>query len=244
VTDLAAIARRDKYLFVVFFLAVDYDGLMAKLPTGDGSMALWKSTGFFDKDLRPKRAWAHYCQAWLGRNAAPDTASSPQPRATSRSQEQTDAQSALGFNVAADLFVAPAGAISLVRDGNEPGRMRWKYTYQPGEFSWAVKDLPAGSAAGTGGFAFDLKMDRPEPLLIQVEETSGEAFYTMLQPKKNWTHYELPWSKFQLDPEKRRNGQLDRNQIKRIMLADGAAADRGLTGSRVVEVSRLHYLGR
>jgi hypothetical protein len=55
--ELFAISRRDRYAFVVWFLAIDYDRLYAKLPTGSDAMKLWRNIGFLDGDLRPKPAW-------------------------------------------------------------------------------------------------------------------------------------------------------------------------------------------
>jgi hypothetical protein len=58
VDDLFKTARRDHYLFVVWYLAIDYDKLYAKMPAGSDAMKLWKNIGFFDCNLHPKPAWA------------------------------------------------------------------------------------------------------------------------------------------------------------------------------------------
>lgn len=50
-------ARKDHYLFVVWFLAIDYDKLYAKMPTGSDAMKLWRNIGLIDGDLHPKPAW-------------------------------------------------------------------------------------------------------------------------------------------------------------------------------------------
>ena len=55
--ELFEIARRDRYAFVTWFLAIDYDRLYAKLPPGSDAMKLWRNIGFFDGDQRPKPAW-------------------------------------------------------------------------------------------------------------------------------------------------------------------------------------------
>ena len=55
--ELFEIARRDRYAFVVWFLAIDYDKLYAKLPAGSDAMKLWRNIGFLDGELRPKPAW-------------------------------------------------------------------------------------------------------------------------------------------------------------------------------------------
>jgi hypothetical protein len=71
VADLATFARRDHYLFVVFFLAVDCDALIEKLPSENETAKLWEHTGFFHKNLKEKPAWASYQRAWLGRESSP-----------------------------------------------------------------------------------------------------------------------------------------------------------------------------
>jgi len=60
VRDLFATARGDRYAFAVWFLAVDYDRLYAKMPPGSDAMKLWLNIGLFDGDLRPKPAWAEW----------------------------------------------------------------------------------------------------------------------------------------------------------------------------------------
>lgn len=58
VRELFATARRDHYAFVVWFLAIDYDKLYAKLPPGSDAMKLWRNIGLLDGDGRPKPGWA------------------------------------------------------------------------------------------------------------------------------------------------------------------------------------------
>jgi hypothetical protein len=57
VRDLFAIAQRDRYAFVVYFLAIDYDRLYAKLPAGSELDLLWRNIGLIDGDVHPKPAW-------------------------------------------------------------------------------------------------------------------------------------------------------------------------------------------
>ncbi len=56
VRDLVRIARRDRYLFVVWFITVDYERLMEKLPGAEEWMWIWAYTGLFDSSLKPKPA--------------------------------------------------------------------------------------------------------------------------------------------------------------------------------------------
>jgi hypothetical protein len=57
--DLIAFAQADKYLFVVWFVPIDYEKLLEKLPDGDNKTAayIWVNAGLLDSDLNPKPAW-------------------------------------------------------------------------------------------------------------------------------------------------------------------------------------------
>lgn len=57
VRELFEISRRDRYAFVVWFLAIDYEKLYAKLPPGSDAMKLWLNIGMLDGEARPKPAW-------------------------------------------------------------------------------------------------------------------------------------------------------------------------------------------
>jgi hypothetical protein len=60
IRELMEIARRDRYLFVINYLAVDYDKLSARFPAQRDLFQLWESMGFLDSGLRAKpalKAW-------------------------------------------------------------------------------------------------------------------------------------------------------------------------------------------
>jgi hypothetical protein len=56
VKDLVAVAKRDDYLFVIWFIAVDYEKLLAKMPGVSEVMWIWTYTGLFDSGLNAKPA--------------------------------------------------------------------------------------------------------------------------------------------------------------------------------------------
>jgi hypothetical protein len=56
--DLLDAAMRDRYAFLVWFVPVDYDRLLAKLKDAGEWKRIWMHAGLFDSDLRPKPAWA------------------------------------------------------------------------------------------------------------------------------------------------------------------------------------------
>jgi hypothetical protein len=57
VRELFEITHRDRYAFVIWFLAIDYDKLYASMPPGSDAMKLWRNIGLLDGDARPKPAW-------------------------------------------------------------------------------------------------------------------------------------------------------------------------------------------
>lgn len=59
--DLIDTAKNDRYLFVVWFIAVDYDRLLEKLFGASELQKIWVNTGLFDSNLNPKPAW----EEWL-----------------------------------------------------------------------------------------------------------------------------------------------------------------------------------
>lgn len=71
VRDLIDFAYRDQYLFVVWFILVDYERLLAKFPDPPEVMKIWVNTGLFDGDVRPKPGWEEW-KRW--RSWSPDRA--------------------------------------------------------------------------------------------------------------------------------------------------------------------------
>lgn len=313
VSDLAAIAARDRYLFTVFFLTVDYGALMEKLRPGDETPRLWEFTGFFDRQLAEKPAWASYRTAWQnpsapgaasssggasgsgpasrsgaaaasgaasGASGAPGSASAsgsgaalaPGAAAASRvgstrSPAGSRAPGApglraggtaaaalrpapvhpvieLGFSSAADLFTAPApDRVELVRRPPAAACMTWTYTYRAGQYAWAVRDVPAGRARDTTGLSFQLYTDRAGPLVVRVEEDTGETFYQVIDTAPGaWRPGTLAWSGFQVESASQKDGVLDPARLHRITLADGAASSGDSPGSRTVSLARFVLL--
>jgi hypothetical protein len=58
--DLIASAQADEYLFVVWFVPIDYEKLLEKLPDSDNKTAayIWVNAGLLDSNLNPKPAWS------------------------------------------------------------------------------------------------------------------------------------------------------------------------------------------
>lgn len=58
--DLIHFAKEDNYLYLIWFVPVDYEKLLAKLPKADNATVaeIWVNAGLLDSDLNPKPAWA------------------------------------------------------------------------------------------------------------------------------------------------------------------------------------------
>ncbi len=61
--DLISTAKRDSYLFVVWFVPIDYDALLEKLPPEFDWTRIWVNTGLLDRNLNPKPAYFEWF-AW------------------------------------------------------------------------------------------------------------------------------------------------------------------------------------
>lgn len=250
IEDLADIALRDHYLFTVFFLAADYDALMRKASPGDDRHRMWGRTGFYGTNGVAKPAWGSFQKAWFnGRKAAALKSGSPAPveRLFGGGAEEAPGHVSgpggeLAFRSDKDLFVTPPpGLITLEKDPGAAPYMRWSYTYHPGQFCWAVRELTPGSSRGARGLSFSMRSGRSDPILLQVEESDGEAFYAVVTPSADWAATKLRWADFKVAAGKKRDGVLDPAQLVRITIADAAASDKKATGSRTIDLSGLAF---
>lgn len=238
VEDLAKIAKRDGFLFAVFFLAIDYDELRRKLKLP--AMELWEHSGFFDEHLKPKPAWSAYQRAWLKREnvARPDTSqSSPKnntpPLAPSKSSKK---EIHIPLNAKSGLFQSTSSV-----KHTKPNGIRWSYTYRNKNWPWALKDLSSVSLAGTKAISLTIKSSRPGTLFLQLEEKSGEALFKIIEVGTTWKTISLPYSAFAPAPGKKKNGVVDAHAIKSLMIADDMGADKGAKGSRIIDISNMKF---
>lgn len=237
IADLAEISRRDGYLFVMFFLSVDYDELAKKL--GIPLMAFWEHTGFFDKNLKPKKAWDTYQQAWLGQMA-----SKSRVALIAGKEPPSMPQRALPVGAAIEIDMDSPDKIFQSTQRvvhSPPNGMRWKYHYNRGEWAWALKALDEGRLASTEALEFETKSSRPGGLIVQLEESGGETHFAIFDPGASWRPIRLPYSKFSVDPAKRKNGKIEPQNIKSILLADSAGMDAKTDGERIVEMRNIRF---
>lgn len=247
VVDLGQIARRDGYLFVVWFMPVDYDRMFAGLKTGDNTYLLWQNVGLFDSQLAPKPAWARWCgiiEGGLKDTVAVDAASKKRPGI---GDNQTAGSAAAGgpavlafdFSDERNLFSGSADddlAVSDVGPRSGTRSMQWSFTYEKDRWQWCVLTLRPGALKGSQGLRFSVRSDRKGPIIVQLEEQSGEAFFTTVEVTRDWREVVLDVDRFAVDPQKQRDGQLDVAEVTSILLAD-AAATEGATGRRKILVA-------
>ena len=250
VRELAQYAERDNYLFVVWFLAVDYDRLYERMggdKPGNEVNLLWRNIGLWDGELRPKPALAEWDRAVAGRSpvaalraAAPapgSTATATAPVVVAPAARNVAASVDIGFSSAGQLFQAGGGS-QMTLEGSDSAR--WQYKYRRNEWAWAVRPIEVPLPATAGRMVLSLKSDRSGPLFLQVEQQSGETFFTMLEPKADWTEVTIELSSLRPDPAKRKDGVLKPERIVKLLLADAAGRD-GAEGQRSVWVARWRF---
>lgn len=62
VRDLVEISKENDFIFVVWFVPVDYERLLDHIPGFPEFFLIWKNAGLFDADVNPKPAW----EEWMG----------------------------------------------------------------------------------------------------------------------------------------------------------------------------------
>jgi hypothetical protein len=255
VRELAQFAERDDYLFVVWFLAVDYDRLFERMGGATASNdvnLLWRNIGLWTGDVKPKPAWEEWKRAVAGRSegapprSAPAVvavdqaaviAAAPATRTAPESAAIRSNTAEVGFTTERQLFqTSPNGEASLEPEAG----MRWSYAYKKDEWSWAARDLGLTLPATTQRLKLRLRSDRPGALFVQLEETGGETFFALVNPSKDWTDVTLELASLKPDPAKRKDGVLQPERIIKLLVADPAGRDK-VDGRRSVWISRWSF---
>jgi hypothetical protein len=228
VRELAQTARRDNYLFVVWFLAVDYDRLYERLggdKPGNEVNLLWRNIGLWDGEMRPKPALREWQAALAGQGGtAPAVAHEP-VQAPAPAKAVAPARPAgfeVGFSQARQLFQAAPGS----RMGLDDGGALWSFEYRRNEWAWALRELGGSLPAGTTRMALRMRSDRPGALFLQVEDKRGQTFFAMVEPGREWTEISLELASLKPDPAKRKDGLLRPENITKLLLADPSGRDR------------------
>ena len=120
--------------------------------------------------------------------------------------------------------------------------MHWKYSYKKGEWAWAVKDFEIQTQSNARLLSFYAQSDRSGPLIVQLTEKGGETFFAQVEPAQNWGPIEIKLKDMTPDPQKRQNGKLEVQNIKSIMLADGASEKKAVSGNRTISITSPLFL--
>lgn len=242
VRELAQFAEKDNYLFVVWFLAVDYDKLYQRMGGDTESNEvnlLWRNIGLWDGEVRAKPALEEWKRAIAGGvSGAPPkagavarapgaagaaTTAAPAPAATSTATKAAPlAGIEVGFSSDRHLFqTGPGGRMTL--DG---GGALWSYEYQRSDWAWAVRDVGTTLPATTKRLKLRIKSDREGLIFLQLEEKGGETFFVMLEPGPDWTDVNINLADLKPDPAKRKDGVLQPDRLTKLLIADSAGRDK------------------
>ncbi len=243
VRELAQTAERDNYLFVVWFLAVDYDRLYERMTgtPGNDVNLLWRNIGLWSGELKPKPAWEEWKRAVAGHVSAESGRAAigklPPPVPAEPTRAALVPGFEIGFNAHSQMFTAgPRGGVGL--DG--VNGMRWDYEYKGSDWVWIVRELVKPLPATTRRMKLRVRSDRPGPLFVQLEEAGGETFFTLLQPREDFAEVTIDLASLQPDPAKRQDGKLQPDKVIKLLVADPAGRDKA-TGRRTVWFQRWTF---
>ena len=247
VGELADFASRDGYLFVVWFMPVDYEKLFESIPKGDGTYLIWQNIGIFDKNLKKKPAWETWHSVQTGTRVSeidgshsntdpmpvevvPETSGGFQIRYTSINPVFQGSES--------DVISIRNADDALGNVSSDEQYLNWSYNYKIGRPQYMMCPVPENALSEPTKISFFLRSNREETVLLQVEEKRGEAFYAVLRPTTEWTRITLAFESFTPSPEKRQEGVLNTAAIAQILFADMGGSD-GATGSRTVDIGAI-----
>ena len=252
IDDLFHTVRTQHFLFVVWFLAVDYDDLykrMVDTPGNDVNL-LWRNVGLFDGKLQPKKGW----EEWQRMNAlgidSPPPQQSPSAPGIAPTPVTPPVAAAvrpaihLGFTSANELPQCdPNSRVDWQPSGGKDGEasMRWQYDYHRKDWKWCVKTLPTRSYTDAEAIGLWIKASRQGRLFVQVEERGGEAFFSTVDVGVDWQRIEIPLDSLQTDPAKQQDGRLDKSQLSKLLLADFDDSQRA-EGQQTIWLSSLDFM--
>lgn len=242
--DLIHIARRDNYLFVSWFLYIDYDKLYAKMPKGDGSNKLWKNIGFFDQHFKPKPAWNLWQKEVLNRSnviaIAPRAPKSNPKRDTSLNLYADKVN--IGFSDGDVKFKGSSyDKLTIIPVNGSNKALQWKYDYKKDRWQWILNTIKEGILKGKKRVSFEVKSNSSGTILFQLEESTGESFFSVVHLSDNWNKLTLNLSDFTPDPSKKKNGKLETRKINKLLFADAGAVTEGQKGQRTIIIKNFYF---
>jgi hypothetical protein len=253
--DLAGIAQRDNYLFVVWFMPVDYDKLFTHIETDNDYHKIWQRIGFFDTELNPKPAWEVW-KSIVGAGSSqmnlplqPETKSQNNFKSSSQgNQKMANGEYKIDFDSTSELFTSDANNhFAVMPNGyKKSSAMHWSFTYQGGVWQWGVKPVSVGALGGLQITSVALRSNREGPIMVQLEEEGGEAFFAIVMVGKDWRVTQLRTADFKVDPAKTQDNRLTMESVKQILIADPAATsdDTNATGNRDIWFENWKFYAR
>lgn len=236
VRELAQQAERNNYLFVIWFLAVDYDRLyerMSNTPDNEVNL-LWRNIGLWSGDVKPKPGWAEWQSALAGQVQSLPAKTAAVARVTAPSK---GAKVEVGFSNASKLFEAgPRGETALEPEST----MRWSFDYKANDWAWATRKLGITLPASTKRMVLRLRSDRTGPLFLQIEAADGQTFFTVIEPTNTWTDVTLELSQLKADPAKKQDGVLLPERIVSLLIADAGGRDKA-QGRRTIWIANWAF---
>ncbi len=227
-SELATIAKKDHYEFVIWFIAVDYDQLYKKLPPGNEWKLMWMNAGLFDQNLKAKPAFNTWKQILSGKFIPKNLSESPKAKksvATSKpsSEKQSKKKIQLGFTKNSQLYDCPQSDVSLGNKQGVPG-MVWQFSYEP-DWIYCRKEFNQGTLKKTQSLSITLNSDKEGAVLLKLEENNGESFFFILWPDKTPRKLELNYSNLNIDTDSKKNGIFEPEKVTSITFADANGMD-------------------
>lgn len=261
VHDLIDIAKKDQYLFVIWFLVVDYDRMLVKLADKSDVNNMWKNIGFFDKDLNPKPAWSDWKSIFQTNNYIKlneleqppmKTVGSVLPKPLDvlistensvKAQQNGTLPFVLNFqNESEPLLCNSLDQSFIDADTNsslsKTKTMRWSINYVKGEWNWCYKKINAGLLSGATKLKLLIRSDIEGQIFIKLEESNKEAYYIVDSIGKQWQTIENKLSDFKLEDATRKNGTLDLSNIDYIIIADPGNKN-GASGHKTIWIKEI-----
>jgi hypothetical protein len=209
--DVVAEARARRWLFVVWFVPVDYTRLYDRMAaSGEGAewMKIWMHTGLFDASLAPKPALSDWPMA------APAVAVRP-------------ADAAL-------RCATPGSSVAAVTAPDGGAASEWTVRYAGG---WEFCSVPVSGFAGARGLSLHAASDPAEYLMVAVDEADGDRFVWFASVGKAWARMNLAFRDAALANGGTGDGRLDPGAIVSVTYGDGGGAD-GATGRRTIRLGQ------
>ena len=142
------------------------------------------------------------------------------------------------FENSADVYQCSSGDTVRL----EGSSVRWDTDYPLKQFRACTKQLAGKVAVRADTIRFKMKSTVVSPLWFQVEEKSGEGFYKIITPTREWKTFSVRLASLTLNGDKVVNRNLDIADISKIHLIDPAAAGGQNSRSRSIWFSDWEFL--